>query len=106
MKDFIPQIPADGRFPYLTALGIITDIEFALAGDENILAIAIKGAIHRQVKADEIIKTCKDNIRDNYNVMADMLSVKLVERIKAYQLPEPENNLHPLFQQILKPFTG
>lgn len=100
------HIPKDRSFPYLQTMGLIVDIETALAGNESILSIAIKGAINRQVKADEIIKTCKDNIRDNEVVMSEMLGNKLVARLKAYKLPNTESNLHPLFADIFKPFTG
>ncbi len=81
------HIPANGSFPYLQQMGLLVEIETALAGqDENILAVAIKGAIHRQVKAEEIIKTCKDNIRDNEVVMSEMLGNKLVAKLKNYSL--------------------
>ncbi len=79
-------IPISGKFPYLQTMNLIMEIEMALAGNECILSSAIKGAIHRQVKADEIIKTCKDNIRDNEIVMSEMLGNKLVAKLKSYSL--------------------
>lgn len=88
MKTFIPHIPTSGRFDYLETLGIITAIEFALAGNEGYYSLSVKGAIHRQTPANEIIKMVKDTIEDNQTLMDDLLGVKLVARIKAYDLPD------------------
>ena len=39
---FIPTIPKDAKFNYLTAMALIIDLESALAGNESILSLALK----------------------------------------------------------------
>lgn len=85
MKKY-PIISPTDPFNALQTMDLLIRIETALAGQESIIAIAIKNACREGVAAKEIIKTCKDNIRDNENYMGDLLGLELVKRIKAYEI--------------------
>jgi len=67
-------------------MDIIYRLEGKLAGRSEIICVALKMAIHNKRPDREVIKTCKDNIRDNEPVMIDILGADLVSRLKSFKL--------------------
>jgi len=84
---FTPYLPKDipQKFNYLVAMKIIIDLEFVLAGQESIIAIALKNAIKGQVPAETIISNIKDFIVDNEDAMGFILGNDLLNQIKNYK---------------------
>lgn len=76
------SITACFSFNALSAMRIITDVEFKLAGNETVLALGIK---HSKLSCVGKIGELKMMIEDNYNAMADMIGVSLVEEIKNFK---------------------
>ena len=52
-----------------------------ILGNESIWCIAVMGAIRSQKPARLIINSIKDMATDNYNAVADVLGVRLTDRI-------------------------
>jgi hypothetical protein len=50
------------------------------------IAFALKQAIKTNQPANIIIQTTKDMIRDNHNVIANILGLKLTDKIKNFDL--------------------
>ena len=74
------------KFNYLQQMAIILDMESALAGEGNMITFALKQAIKTKQPAKLIIQTTKDMIRDNYNSVANILGLKLTDKIKNFDL--------------------
>ena len=68
-------------FDYLQLMKSVIDIEFKLAGEQKGVWLFIKQAIQMKEPARDIINTVKNMAEDNYNAVADVLGVKLTNRI-------------------------
>jgi hypothetical protein len=68
----------------LQAMRIMQDVELKLAGNENIVAISIKGAINNGTPYVDILTTIQEMAIDNYNAIADMIGIKLTDEILNY----------------------
>lgn len=68
------------KFDCLQIMRLVEDIEFKLAGRESIWCIAVKQAIKTK-PARLVLQTVKDMATDNYNAVADVLGVKLTDKI-------------------------
>jgi len=73
------------RFPYLQQMDIILKIEASLAGKENSLALCFKQSI-KDEPAKQTIAMVKDMAGDNFNMVADILGIKLTETIKNFEV--------------------
>lgn len=69
------------QFNYLQIMGILIDVEFALAGNESFAAVAIKQAIHDDKPGRVIIDTIRDMAVDNRAAVEDMIGVALTKKI-------------------------
>lgn len=69
------------KFPYLQHMRLIIDVEFKLAGHEEIWCLAVKQAIRSNVPAVKVLQTIKDMATDNYNAVADVLGISLTNKI-------------------------
>ena len=72
------------KFNALQAMDLIIRIEQAVAGNEGLIAIAIKTAIRNGTPAIEIINMVKDMANDNETIIQDLLGVSLTHRIKLF----------------------
>lgn len=68
----------------LQAMRIMQDVELKLAGNENMVALCIKGAINNGTPYVDIITTMQGMAIDNYNAIADMIGIKLTDDILNY----------------------
>jgi len=75
------------KFDYLQQMDILLKMEAALAGEGNMVTFSLKQAVcNKKLPAAVIIKETKDMIADNYNAIADILGIKLTEKIKNFDL--------------------
>ncbi len=65
----------------LQLMRIVHEVSFKIAGNESIWCLAVKGSIQKNRPARQIINTIKDMATDNYNAIADVLGIKLTNKI-------------------------
>ena len=69
------------NFDCLQLMRAVDEVSFKIAGNESIWCLAVKGAIQRKEPARHIITTVQQMATDNYNAIADVLGVKLTDKI-------------------------
>jgi hypothetical protein len=68
-------------------MDLVLKVQSKLAGEQKqIWAIAIKQGIENKVDNSVIIDTLKSQIEDNYNMVADVLGIKLIDKILNFKL--------------------
>ena len=87
MKSKYPIVSHKEPFNALQTMDLLIKLETVLAGQESIIAIALKGAIQNGTPATQIIKTAKEMIFDNENEMGFILGNEVMNKVKAYELP-------------------
>ena len=69
------------NFDCLQLMRAVDEVSFKIAGNESIWCLAVKGAIRRKEPARHIITIVQQMATDNYNAIADVLGVKLTDKI-------------------------
>jgi hypothetical protein len=70
----------------LRAMRLVNDCEFKILGKENGICNAIRSGIAMKFPYMDIIRMVKDMATDNYNMVADELSIKLTDEILNFEI--------------------
>jgi hypothetical protein len=66
------------NFNIFRAMDILNKISIKIAGKEDLISIALSNAIWHDRPAQDIINTIKEMAKDNRNMMADILGLRLL----------------------------
>lgn len=69
-------------FSALQSMDIVIRMEMALAGEGNMVIFSLKKAIADKQPANLIIRTTQEMIKDNYIAIANILGIKLTDKIR------------------------